>query len=229
MTAIAEELGLVNVHIKKDSTRSTKRHDGVISVKTFQSQFNNSAIGVTDPSSLQGGFLGWEPENILAHTDKRSYAYIRCNGTSYVAAPVPSTPNGGNVSATGVAQQNVNSYPVQVVIAANGATITNVTVNGITVGTAAGTYTVPAYGSISVAYSVAVPTWIWTNASAASGNSNVYLCSSKSDAQIGTPVGYLLQPGFDVPIVRGTTELYLVAFGPGVAPSVSVLVVNEQG
>jgi hypothetical protein len=82
----------------------------------------------------------------------------------YVSGPAPSTPNSGSVLATGVAQQNTNTYPVQVVISANGATITNVSVNGITVGTAAGTYTVPAFGSISVAYTVATPTWVWTNA-----------------------------------------------------------------
>lgn len=66
------------------------------------------------------------------------------------------------VPATGVAQQNVNQFPVQVVISPNGATITNVSVNGVTVGTAAGTYTVPANGSISIAYSVATPTWVWS-------------------------------------------------------------------
>ena len=77
-----------------------------------------------------------------------------------ISAPVPSQPA---VPATGVAQQNVNQFPVQVVISPNGATITNVSVNGITVGTAAGTYTVPANGSISIAYSVATPTWVWSN------------------------------------------------------------------
>lgn len=82
----------------------------------------------------------------------------------YTTGPVPSTPNSGSVLATTVAQQNVNTYPVQVVIGANGATITAVVVNGITVGTAAGTYTVPAFGAISVTYTVATPTWAWTNA-----------------------------------------------------------------
>lgn len=83
------------------------------------------------------------------------------------ALPV-AVPGQPAVAATGVAVQNVNSYPVQVVISANGATITNVSVNGVTVGTAAGTYVVPAYGSISIAYSVATPTWVWSNASPAS-------------------------------------------------------------
>lgn len=75
------------------------------------------------------------------------------------ANPVPSQPA---VPATGVAQQNVNNYAVQVVISANGATISNVSVNGVTVGTAAGTYAVPAFGSISIAYTVATPTWVWS-------------------------------------------------------------------
>jgi hypothetical protein len=68
------------------------------------------------------------------------------------------------VPATGVAAQNTNPYPVTVVINANGATITNVSVNGVTVGTAAGTYVVPAYGSISIAYTVATPLWTFANA-----------------------------------------------------------------
>lgn len=93
-------------------------------------------------------------------------------GSTSVSNPTPSQPS---VPATGVAQQNVNGYPVQVVISANGATITNVTVNGVTVGTAAGTYTVPAFGSISIAYSVATPTWVW---SYAPGNPNVLVSSA---------------------------------------------------
>jgi hypothetical protein len=77
--------------------------------------------------------------------------------TSSPAAIQPAVP------ATGVAVQNTNQFPVQVVISPNGATITNVTVNGLTVGTTAGTYTVPANGTISIAYTVATPTWVWTN------------------------------------------------------------------
>jgi hypothetical protein len=83
---------------------------------------------------------------------------IIANPTQPGPAPVqPAVP------ATTVAQQNVNSYPVQVVISANGATITAVIVNGITVGVLAGTYTVPAYGAISMTYTVATPTWVWTD------------------------------------------------------------------
>jgi hypothetical protein len=84
--------------------------------------------------------------------------------TAYAYGAAPAAPA---VPATGVAAQNLNAYPVSVVIGANGATITNVSVNGVTVGTAAGTYLVPAGGSISIAYSVATPTWAWSNASGA--------------------------------------------------------------
>lgn len=87
-----------------------------------------------------------------------------------ISQPVPSQPA---VPATGVAQQNNNPYPVSVVISANGATITNVSVNGVTVGTAAGTYSVPAFGSISIAYSVATPTWVWSNLNGLSTTANI--------------------------------------------------------
>lgn len=65
------------------------------------------------------------------------------------------------VPASASAAQNVNAFPVQVVISGGTATVT--TVNGVMVGTGDGTYTVPAYGSISVTYSVA-PAWVWSAA-----------------------------------------------------------------
>jgi hypothetical protein len=69
------------------------------------------------------------------------------------------------VPASAAAAQNVNSFPVQVVITGGTATVT--TVNGVTVGTGDGTYVVPSYGSISVTYSVA-PTWVWSAAAVSS-------------------------------------------------------------
>jgi hypothetical protein len=55
--------------------------------------------------------------------------------------------------ATGVPVQNPNAFPVSVAV--TGGTVTAVAVNGVTVGAGDGTYVVPAYGSISVTYSVA--------------------------------------------------------------------------
>jgi hypothetical protein len=83
------------------------------------------------------------------------YLMVETSAASLVLTP-PAVP------ATTVPAQNVNNYPVTVVIGANGATITAVTVNGVVVGTAAGTYAVPPYGSISITYTVATPTWTWT-------------------------------------------------------------------
>jgi hypothetical protein len=85
--------------------------------------------------------------------------YAFSAGGPVLSPSQPATP------ATGVAVENANAYACQVVIGANGATITNVSVNGVTVGVAAGTYVVPAFGSISIAYSVATPTMAWTAAS----------------------------------------------------------------
>jgi hypothetical protein len=54
--------------------------------------------------------------------------------------------------------ENPYGFPVQVVI--TGGTISAVTINGQLVGGGAGTYYVPAYGSISVTWS-AQPSWTW--------------------------------------------------------------------
>lgn len=62
------------------------------------------------------------------------------------------------VPATTVAQVSTYNFPVLVTV--TGGTMTNVTVNGVTVGTGAGTYLLPALGSITMTYSVA-PTWAW--------------------------------------------------------------------
>jgi hypothetical protein len=74
-------------------------------------------------------------------------------GTTLTSPAVPAT----TVNAT-------NNYhgTVAVAITANGAAITAVNVNGVQVGTTAGTYYVPAHGQISIAYTGGPPTWVWT-------------------------------------------------------------------
>ena len=111
-------------------------------------------------TNTQGLFQVMGAGILLARNDTRTL--------SVSANPVPSQPA---VPATTVATQNANGYPVSVAINANGATISAVTVNGVVVGASAGTYVVPAYGSISISYTVAVPTWVWSNANPpAAGN-----------------------------------------------------------
>jgi hypothetical protein len=139
-------------------------------------------------------FRGSTPSDPGTYTNRQLLnGFSMSAGLSTVSQPA--------VPATGVAQQNVNSVPVQVVISPNGATITNVSVNGITVGTAAGTYTVPAYGSISIAYSVATPTWVWSSLQLPQLGNNVGI---EYDAPTK---GRLFQPG---------EQLYAQVFNPTV-------------
>ena len=84
---------------------------------------------------------------------------------SSVNGPVPATPA---VPASTVNQQNTNAFPVLVTL--TGGTMTNVSVNGQTVGTGApGPYLVPSGGVIAMTYTVA-PTWVWANANPATIN-----------------------------------------------------------
>jgi len=78
------------------------------------------------------------------------------NGTGVDSAGGLVTPS---VPASGAPVTNTSSIPVTVVI--SGGTMTAVVINGVTVGTGAGTYTLPAGQSITLTYTVA-PTWTWT-------------------------------------------------------------------
>lgn len=78
------------------------------------------------------------------------------NGASYdsgqgVAAPA--------VPASGTPV--TNSSPIAVSVVITGGTMTNVVINGVSVGAGAGTYNLPAGASITLTYTVA-PTWTWT-------------------------------------------------------------------
>jgi len=82
------------------------------------------------------------------------------NGASFDGGGGFTTPA---VPASTVAVQNTSLLTATVVI--SGGTMTNVSVNGVTVGAGAGTYTVPFGQSITMTYTVA-PTWTWTLATA---------------------------------------------------------------
>ena len=115
--------------------------------------------------------------------------------TVLVTAPNPQVVTTPAVPATTVTATNSNAFPVAVVIAANGATISAVTVGGSGVGTAAGTYVVPPGGTISISYTIATPTWVWTA-----------LVAGVS----GNPIGSLPQ-NYPVPPGCSITMLYTVA------------------
>lgn len=67
---------------------------------------------------------------------------------------------------------NTSAVAASVVI--SGGTLTNVSVNGVTVGTGDGTYTVPAGQTIAITYTVA-PTWTWTLQSAFGAQSYLHV------------------------------------------------------
>lgn len=169
-----------------------------------------------------------DPVRITGRDETRATMYVMVEnaaGSTSVSNPVPSQPA---VAATGVAVQNVNGYPVQVVISANGATITNVSVNGVTVGTAAGTYTVPAFGAISIAYTVATPTWVW---SYAPGNPNVLVASTapsgiRIDHEVAVLTlgnGALIKAGASYQEVKGCQDELFAVSNDGSACTLSIL------
>jgi hypothetical protein len=77
------------------------------------------------------------------------------NGTALDCGNGFSTPS---VPASGTPVTNTSPLPATVVI--SGGTVSNVVVNGVSVGTGDGTYTVPPGQAITLTYSAA-PTWTW--------------------------------------------------------------------
>lgn len=100
-------------------------------------------------------FRGSTPSDPLAYAVRNlldGQQWNPSNGVTTLTQPA--------VPATGVAVQNTSSQTYGVLLA--GGTFTQVFVNGVQVGTTSdGPYYVPAYGAISVTYSVA-PTWTWS-------------------------------------------------------------------
>lgn len=82
------------------------------------------------------------------------------NGTALDQGAGFSSPS---VPLTTVPVTNTSPLPATVVV--SGGTVTNVAVNGVTVGAGDGTYTVPPGQTITLTYSAA-PTWTWTLQSA---------------------------------------------------------------
>lgn len=160
-------LGAIPVMIMGHTPKRVHAHvvingTGIVALGRSQSDCQSAANNPTTPSGNVTTING--AEFVAAYPirgDSEIWAVLLATNdpAPVVTYPAISQPT---VPATGVAQQNLNNAPVTVVINANGATITNVTVNGVTVGTGAGTYIVPAAGTISIAYTVATPTWTWT-------------------------------------------------------------------
>lgn len=84
-----------------------------------------------------------------------------------------------------------NTSPIAASVVISGGTLTNVSVNGATVGTGDGTYVVPAGGTIAITYSVA-PTWTWTLQTTAGAQAYLHVT-----AFTGTSVDVAIQHSAD--------------------------------
>lgn len=117
--------------------------------------------------------------------------YTAGNGVTTIGA-TPAVP------ASTVAAQNTSNQSYVVVVSGGTATVT--TVNGVVVGGGDGTFTVPAFGSIAVTYSVA-PTWTWTPTEAT------------SPATIGERVGIAYNAGTKSVFIQPGEQIYAQVFG----------------
>jgi hypothetical protein len=98
------------------------------------------------------------------------------------------------VPASTVAVQNPAGFAVSVVISLTTGTISAVIVNGVTVGTAAGTYVIPPAGTISVTWATATPTWVWSAVPSGGPGPDVALASSGPSLQQATwPAGTIIE------------------------------------
>jgi len=117
--------------------------------------------------------------------------------------PVISNPG---MPASNTPVTNTYGYPVYVTI--TGGTLTNVLVNGVSVGTTAGTYAVPVLGTIAITYSLA-PTWNWFalgtehNALAPLPTSDVIFSYFQGSA-VGNPAASMNAKQVDYDPTRGT-------------------------
>jgi hypothetical protein len=112
-----------------------------------------------------------------------SAAYPPVQAQLFAAGGPVTTPA---VPASTVAVQNPNGFAVQAVISLTTGTISAVIVNGVTVGTAAGTYVIPPAGTISVTWATATPTWVWSAVPSGGPGPDVALVSSGPSLSVAT-------------------------------------------
>jgi|ERR1700683_1378852 len=165
----------------------------------------------------------------IPYTPESGYSWSLKLVTAQLSTPTVSSPS---VPATGVAAENPNAFPVNVVINANGATISAVTVNGVIVGTSAGTYVVPADGSIAVSYTVATPTWVWSYAGSGTAFS-VYSGSNNQVAPIGNAISQVNGTNNEAVVKWSSNQVVLkdgrqITLYCGAATIINYLIMVEQ-
>ncbi len=85
-----------------------------------------------------------------------------------------------------MAVQNPAGFPVQAVINLTTGTISAVIVNGVTVGTAAGTYVIPPGWHDLGYWATATPTWVWSAVPSGGPGPDVALISSGPSLSVVT-------------------------------------------
>jgi len=104
------------------------------------------------------------PINLLEATAVKQSAHARIFGQRDSAWSFTTLfENASTVVSPGVPLTTVpltSTYNFPVLVTVIGGTVTDVTVNGVSVGSSDGTYVLPALGTITLTYSVA-PTWAW--------------------------------------------------------------------
>lgn len=183
---------LKRLYERLDARFAEQTREGLRGIKIMRlpTSYAVAAGASTQLPPPAGGYGLIGPESgFIWRIQRVTIASNGADSAGFVTVTTPATP------ATGVAVQNPYAVPVRVVIGANGATITNVSVNGTTVGTAAGTYTVPAGGTISIAYTVATPTMVWTALGTQSGASYSLYTTSDETGQSKNLIDSSLQVG----------------------------------
>jgi hypothetical protein len=208
--------GLVDRYRKKAAEEEARRdEERNIAEKIEQSSYRAVKVAQQQPEVYASAVYTIGPGGTAQILPLRPHRF-RAVVIATAPVPVPSPPA---VPASTVAAQNVNPYPVTVVVTGGTATVTSV--NGVTVGTGDGTFAVPAYGSIAVTYTVA-PTWAWSYAGSGAPPVTVVLCKDQGAAIAGN--GFPLPSGIPLPL-DGRGQLY--AFNPATA-TVQVAVIAQM-
>jgi len=94
---------------------------------------------------------------------QRAHARLKGKRDGAISATVFMDTNFPVVASPGVPASGTplaSTFPYVVRVTITGGTMTNVVINGTSVGSGAGTYALPAFGTITLTYTVA-PTWVW--------------------------------------------------------------------
>jgi hypothetical protein len=137
---------------------------GAIASLTFHVDGRNELAGTGNGDPLNGSvpaLATWNPvtSGLGMSVFHFREATVYTGGTPTLTGGKALTPP--SIPASTVVQANTTGQNTMVTI--SGGTLTFVFVNGVQVGTSAGTYFLPANGNISITYSAA-PTWTWAQA-----------------------------------------------------------------